>query len=139
MRVPEVGDTARRTMTITPEYIETFAQLTGDRNPLHFDDAFARGIGFDGRIAHGMLTSSILSTLLGMDLPGPGAVYLEQRVRYLDAVYPGQTITGELEVTKVRPDKPVITLAARITREDGKLVADGEVVVLMREPSRPAE
>jgi len=60
-------------------------------------------------------------------------------VRYLDAVYPGQTISGELEVTKVRPDKPVITLAARITREDGKLVADGEVVVLMREPSRPAE
>ncbi len=137
MRVPAVGDRAKRSVRITEEEIETFAKLTGDRNPLHFDDAFARSIGFDGRIAHGMLTSSILSALLGMDIPGPGAIYLEQRVRYLDAVYPGQTITGELEVTKVRPDKPVVTLAARIVREDGTLVAEGEVVVLLREPRPP--
>lgn len=137
MRVPAVGDRAKRSMRITAEDIETFAKLTGDRNPLHFDDGFARSLGFDGRIAHGMLTSSILSTLLGMDLPGRGAIYLEQRVRYLDAVYPGQTITGELQVTKVRTDKPVIRLAARIVRDDGTLVADGEVVVLMREMAEP--
>jgi len=137
VREIKVGDSARRSMRITEEDIEAFAKLTGDRNPLHFDDAFARSLGFNGRIAHGMLTSSILSTLLGMDIPGRGAIYLEQRVRYLDAVYPGQSITGELEVTKVRLDKPMITLAVRIVREDGTLVADGEVVVLMRE-ARPS-
>lgn len=124
-----MGDRAKRSMRITEEDIETFAKLTGDRDPLRFDGAFARSTGFDGRIAHGMLTSSILSALLGMDIPGPSATYLEQRVHYLDAVY-RETITGEFEVTKVRPDRPIATLAARISRDDGTLVADGEVVVL---------
>jgi 3-hydroxybutyryl-CoA dehydratase len=121
-------------MRITEEHIEAFAKLTGDRNPLHFDPDFARRMGFDGRIAHGMLTSALISTLIGEDLPGRGAIFLEQRVRYLAPVYPGQTITGELEVTNVRADKPVVTLAARISRDDGTAVCDGEVVVRLREP-----
>lgn len=133
MRVPAVGDRAKRSMRITEQDIEAFAKLTGDRNPLHFDADFARRMGFDGRIAHGMLTSTILSTLIGEELPGKGAIFLEQRLRYLAPVYPGDTITGELAVTKVRADKPVITLAAHILRQDGKVVADGEVVVLLRE------
>lgn len=134
MRVPEVGDTAKRSIRITDEHIEAFAKLTGDRNPLHFDAEFARSMGFDGRIAHGMLTSSILSTLIGEDLPGKGAIFLEQRVRYAAPVYPGDTINAELEVTNVREDKPIVTLAARISRQDGTLVAEGETVVLLRQP-----
>src|SRR5712692_1717546 len=133
MRVPAVGETATRSMLMTDDHIESFAKLSGDRNPLHFNDDFARSMGFPGHIAHGMLTSAILGTLLGMDLPGPGTVFLEQRIRYLAPVRPGDTLTGEREVTKVRSDKPVLTIAARVTNQDGTRVLDGEVVVLLRE------
>ena len=134
MRIPAVGDRATRTMAVGDEQIEAFARLSGDRNPVHFDDAFARSIGFDGRIAHGAVTASLLSAVLGMDLPGPGSVFLEQRVRFLEPVRPGDTITATLEVAKVRADKPVISLAATVTRQDGVTVADGELVVLLRDP-----
>ncbi len=133
MRIPSVGDRATRSMTVTDESIALFARLSGDRNPVHFDDAFARRIGFEGRIAHGALTASLLSALLGMDLPGPGSVFLEQRVRFLAPVRPGDTIVGTLEVTRVRADRPIITLAAAITRRDTR-VAEGELVVLLRDP-----
>ena len=134
MRIPSIGDRATRTMTVGDEQIEAFARLSGDRNPVHFDDAFARGIGFDGRIAHGAVTASLLSAVLGMDLPGPGSVFLEQRVRFLAPVRPGDTITATLEVAKVRADKPIITLTATVARQDGVVAADGELVVLMRDP-----
>jgi hypothetical protein len=134
MRVPHVGDKAERSMTITDEHIEAFARLSGDRNPVHFDDGFARRLGFDGHIAHGAVTASLLSAVLGMDLPGPGSVFLEQRVRFLAPVRPGDTITATLEVTKIRPDKPIVTLDARITNQAGTAVADGELVVLLRDP-----
>lgn len=106
MRIPTVGETATRTMTVTDQTIESFASLSGDRNPVHFDDEFARRIGFTGRIAHGAVTASLLSALLGMDLPGPGSVFLEQRVRFLAPVRPGD-----------------------------RIVADGELVVLLRDPA----
>ncbi len=122
-------------MTVTDDQIEAFARLSGDRNPVHFDDGFARRIGFDGHIAHGAVTASLLSALLGMDLPGPGSVFLEQRVRFLAPVRPGDTITGTLEVTKVRPDKPIVTLRAEIANQAGARVADGELVVLLRDPA----
>jgi acyl dehydratase len=135
MRVPRVGERAERSMTVTDEQIEAFARLSGDRNPVHFDDGFARRIGFDGHIAHGAVTASLLSALLGMDLPGPGSVFLEQRVRFLAPVRPGDTITGTLEVMKVRPDKPIVTLRAEIANQAGARVADGELVVLLRDPA----
>jgi acyl dehydratase len=134
MRIPSVGNRATRTMTVGDEHIEAFARLSGDRNPVHFDDAFARSIGFDGRIAHGAVTAALLSAVLGMDLPGPGSVFLEQRVRFLAPVRPGDTITATLEVAKVRADKPIVTLTARVARQDGVAVADGELVVLLRDP-----
>ena len=122
-------------MTVSDEDIEAFARLSGDRNPVHFDDGFARSIGFDGHIAHGAVTASLLSAVLGMDLPGPGSVFLEQRVRFLAPVRPGDTITATLEVTRVRVDKPVLTLDASVTRQDGVRAADGELVVLLRDPA----
>jgi 3-hydroxybutyryl-CoA dehydratase len=113
-------------MIVTTEHIEAFARLSGDRNPAHFDDSFARRIGFDGRIAHGAVTASLLSAVLGMDLPGPGSIFLEQRVRFTKPVYPGDRIIAGLIVDKVREDKPIVTLRAVVT---------GELVVLVREPS----
>ena len=121
-------------MHVTDEHIEAFARLSGDRNPVHFDDAFARRIGFEGHIAHGAVTASLLSAVLGMDLPGPGSVFLEQRVRYLKPVRPGDTIVASLEVTGVREDKPIVTLGATITNAAGVRVAEGELVVLLRDP-----
>ena len=133
MRIPGVGEHAERAMQVTDEHIEAFAMLSGDRNPAHFDDVFARRIGFDGHIAHGVITASLLSAVLGMDLPGPGSVFLEQRVRFLKPVYPGDTIRAALEVVRVRDDKPIITLAASVTNQDGIRVAEGELVVLLRD------
>jgi len=121
-------------MRIGDEQIEAFAQLSGDRNPVHFDDAFAKRLGFEGHIAHGAVTAALLSAVLGMDLPGPGSVFLEQRVRFLKPVRPGDTITAALEVVRVRDDKPIVTLAASITNDSGTRVADGELVVLLRDP-----
>lgn len=134
MRIPRVGERAARSLTITDEHIEAFARLSGDRNPVHFDDGFARRIGFDGHIAHGHVTAALLSAVLGMDLPGPGSVFLEQRLRFIAPVRPGDTITAALEVTAVRADKPIVTLGATITRDDGTRVVDGELVVLLRDP-----
>ena len=133
MRIPAVGERAERSMRITDEQIEAFAQLSGDRNPVHFDDAFAKRIGFDGHIAHGAVTAALLSAVLGMDLPGPGSVFLEQRVRFLKPVRPGETITAALEVIRVREDKPIVTLAASVTNDAGVRVADGELIVLLRD------
>jgi len=120
-------------MRVTDEHIEAFARLSGDRNPVHFDDDFARRIGFDGRIAHGAVTAALLSAVLGMDLPGPGSVFLEQRVRYLAPVRPGDTIVAALEVTRVREDKPIVTLTASVMNAKGVRVAEGELVVLLRD------
>ena len=133
MQLPKVGDRAERSMNVTDEHIETFARLSGDRNPVHFDDAFARRIGFEGHIAHGAVTASLLSAVLGMDLPGPGSVFLEQRVRFLTPVRPGDTIVASLEVTRVREDKPIVTLGATVTNAHGVRVAEGELVVLLRD------
>jgi 3-hydroxybutyryl-CoA dehydratase len=134
MRIPTVGDRAERSMRITDEHIAAFATLSGDRNPVHFDDAFAKRIGFEGHIAHGAVTAALLSAVLGMDLPGPGSTFLEQRIRFLKPVYPGETITAALEVVRIRDDKPVVTLAATVMNDAGVRVADGELVVLLRDP-----
>ena len=121
-------------MRVTNDEIDAFAKLSGDRNPVHFDDAFAKRIGFERRIAHGAVTTALLSAVLGMDLPGPGSVFLEQRIRFLKPGYPGETITAALEVVRVREDKPIVTLAASVTNDAGMRVADGELVVLLRDP-----
>lgn len=136
MRIPSVGDRASRTLRVTDEHIEAFARLSGDRNPLHFDDAFARRMGFDGHIAHGHVTAALLSAVLGMDLPGPGSIFLEQRIRFRAPVRPPTAITATLAVTHVRDDKPIVTLAATVDDEHGTRVADGELVVLLRDPGR---
>jgi acyl dehydratase len=129
--VPEVkvGDTARRTMLVTDEQIDLFARLSGDRNPLHFDDDFARRTKFGRRVVHGGVTAAILNALVAEDLPGPGSVFMEQHLKYTAPVHPGDTITADLVVLKAREDKPIYTVAVRVVRQDGVSVLEGECVV----------
>jgi acyl dehydratase len=125
-----VGDKASRTTTITDEMIRAFADLTGDSNPVHVDDAYAAGTRFGRRIAHGMIAAGLISATLADDLPGPGTVYLSQTLQFRAPVYPGDTITTTVEVKSVRSDKPIVTLATTCKNQNDVVVLEGEAVVL---------
>jgi len=124
------GDKASRTQTISDEMIRSFAELTGDTNPVHLDDAYAAGTRFGRRIAHGMIAAGLISATLANDLPGPGSVYLSQTLQFKAPVYPGDTITATVEVKSVRPDKPIVTMSTVCSNQENKVVLEGEAVVL---------
>jgi acyl dehydratase len=121
-----VGQRARRTRTVTARDVELYADITGDRNPLHFDPAFAARTRFGRLVAQGGITAGMLNALVAMDLPGPGTVFMSQALRYLAPTYLGDTLTAEVEVLAVKPDKPVCQLRATITNQDGTVVLEGE-------------
>ena len=121
-----VGQRARRTKTVTAKDVELYAEITGDRNPLHFDANFAGRTRFKRLVAQGGITSGMLNALVAMDLPGPGTVFMNQSLRYLAPTYLGDTLTGEIEVISLKPDKPVCQLRATITNQDGTVVLEGE-------------
>ena len=125
-----VGDSAEVSKTITDEDVRAFAELTGDRNPVHLDEAFASATRFGRRIAHGMLGASLISTVLASELPGPGSVYLSQTLRFTAPVFLGDTVTARVTVRHVREDKPVVTLETVCTNQRGERVVEGEAVVL---------
>jgi acyl dehydratase len=125
----KVGDTARRTRTVTARDIELFTAMTGDRNPLHYDTDLARASRFGRIIVQGGVTSGLLNAVVAENLPGPGSVFLETHWRFLAAVGPGDTITAEVEVLEARRDKPVTKLRTTITDQDGTVVLDGTAVV----------
>lgn len=125
------GDKTSRTKTITDEMIRSFAELTGDNNPVHLDDAYAAGTRFGRRIAHGLIAAGLISATLANDLPGPGTVYLNQSLQFKAPVYPGDTITATVEVKTVREDKPIVTLSTICTNQDNVVVLEGEAVVLV--------
>jgi len=121
-----VGQRARRTKTVTAKDVELYAEITGDRNPLHFDASFAGRTRFKRLVAQGGITSGMLNALVAMDLPGPGTVFMNQSLRYLAPTYLGDTLTAEVEVLSLKPDKPVCQLRATITNQDGAVVLEGE-------------
>ena len=123
---PEVGQKARRSKTVTARDVELYAEITEDRNPLHFDPDFAARTRFGRLVAQGGITSGMLNALVAMDLPGPGTVFMSQSLRYLAPTYLGDTLTAEVEVLAVKPDKPVCQLKATITNQDGAVVLEGE-------------
>jgi len=125
------GDKASRTQTISDEMIRAFADLTGDTNPVHLDNAYASTTRFGRRIAHGMIAAGLISATLANDLPGPGTVYLSQTLQFKAPVYPGDTITVTVEVKSTRPDKPIVTLSTICTNQENKVVLEGEAVVLV--------
>lgn len=129
----KVGDIATLTKTITDADIQTFADLIGDHNSVHMDDDFAKKTRFGRRIAHGMLSGSLISAVIGEQLPGRGAVYLSQSLKFVAPVFPGDTITARATVTKIREDKPILTLETVCEKQDGETVITGEAVVLVDE------
>jgi acyl dehydratase len=122
----EVGQRARRSKTVTARDVELYTEITGDRNPLHFDPDFAARTRFGRLVAQGGITAGMLNALVAMDLPGPGTVFMSQSLRYLAPTYLGDTLTAEVEVLSVKPDKPVCQLKATITNQDGTVVLEGE-------------
>lgn len=126
----KVGDSASRTKTITDADVQDFARASGDYNPVHLDEAYAATTRFGKRIAHGMLTGSLISAVLGNDLPGHGSIYLGQEFRFKAPVFIGDTITATVEVTAYREDKRITTLKTTCTNQDGVVVLEGEAVVI---------
>lgn len=129
MREPHVGDTASRTRTVTARDIELFTEITGDRNPLHYDAELAGQSRFGGIVVQGGVTSGLLNAVVAEDLPGPGSVFLHVDWNFRAPVRPGDVITAEVMVTEVRTDKPVTTLSTKITDQDGVVVLDGTALV----------
>ena len=123
---PAVGDKARRSLKLTADHVRTFAELTGDYNPLHFDEAFAARTKFGKLVVQGGLTTGLLHALVATDLPGPGTVFLSQNWNFVAPVYIGDEITAEAEVVSVHASKPVVQLKIKVTRQTGDLVLEGE-------------
>ena len=129
----EPGLARSLTRVVTEGDIDAFGDLTGDHNPIHFDEEYAATTQFGGRIAHGMFTAGLISTVLGMQLPGKGAVYLGQTLRFRAPVRPGDRLVVTCTVREVFPDRRQTTIDCRCTVGD-TVVADGEARVLV--PSR---
>jgi len=120
------GQSASRSLTLTAEHVETYARLTGDRNPLHFDADFTARTRFGKLLVQGGLTTGLLHALVAMDLPGPGSVFISQNFKFTGPVYIDDTITAEATVLSVHATKPVTQLGIRIVRQDGSVVLEGE-------------
>jgi acyl dehydratase len=130
-----VGQRARRTQTVTAKHLELYAEITGDRNPLHFDPDFAARTRFGKLVAQGGITSGMLNALVAMDMPGPGTVFMSQSLKYLAPAYVGDTLTAEAEVLGLKPDKPVCQLKVTITNQAGTTLLEGECWTYTLQPS----
>lgn len=126
--MPTVGQTAQRSRQITDRDIGLFTDISGDRNPLHYDEQVAKASPFGGIVVQGGVTSAILNAVVAEDLPGPGTVFLQVNWKFKAPVRPGDRITGHVEVTKVRADKPITELKTYVALDDGKVVLEGEAV-----------
>jgi len=125
------GDTASLSKTIGDDDIRAFSNASGDHNPLHLDEEFARQTRFGKRIAHGMLSASLISAVLANDLPGQGSIYLGQSLQFVAPVFPGDTVTARVTVTSIREDKPIIKLETVCTNQRDEVVVRGEATVLV--------
>jgi len=127
----KAGDTASITKTITDEDIRKFADASGDHNPLHLDEEFAKTTRFGRRIAHGMLSASLISAVIAGDLPGEGSIYLAQTLQFVAPVFPDDTVTAKVTIVSQREDKPIVKLATVCTNQHGEVVVKGEATVLI--------
>lgn len=121
-----IGQKATRSLKITKEHVKTFAELSGDYNPLHFDEEFVKQTKFGKLVVQGGLTTGLLHALVAMDMPGPGTVFLSQNWKFTAPVYIDDTITAEAEIISLHDSKPVTQLAIVIKRQDGEIVLEGE-------------
>ena len=125
---PRVGDTASMTRVVEDQDIVRFTEISGDRNPVHYDAEVAARTRLGGIVVQGGVTSAILNAVVAEDLPGPGTVFLQVDWKFVAPVRPGDDITGTVEVLEARADKPITTLRTTVTRGDGTLVLEGTAV-----------
>jgi len=125
-----IGDSAEITKTIEQADVDAFADLTGDHNPVHVDEEFARTSRFGRRIVHGMLTASLISSVLANKLPGEGSVYLGQTLQFVAPVFPGDEVTARVTVKEIREDKPILKLETICVNQRDEIVIRGEATVL---------
>lgn len=129
MRELSVGDAAELSKTIAESDIYLYAGISGDFNPAHVDEEYARQTFFGGRIAHGMLSAGLISAVLGTRLPGVGTIYLKQNLEFKAPVRIGDTVTARCEIVEIQPEKNRVRLRTTCTNEQGKVVIDGEATV----------
>ena len=130
----KIGDSASLSKTFTANDVQNFADISGDRNPLHIDAEYASKTQFKQRLVHGMLTAGLISAVLGMQLPGPGSVYIHQDLNFRKPVFIDDTITATVTIKKLRAGKPIITLGTVCTNQDGTVVLDGEATLIVPSP-----
>lgn len=128
-----VGMAAERTRVVSDALVRAYAELTEDFNPLHVDDEIANKSRFGGRIAHGMLSAGLVSAVLGMDMPGPGALWLTQQIKFTRPVMVGDTLTTRVEVVELIPVKRRARLATTCRNQKGETTLDGEALIQMME------
>lgn len=131
-----VGDSAEITKTIEQADIDAFAAVTGDHNPVHVDEEFAKTTRFGRRIAHGMLTASLISSVLANKLPGEGSVYLGQTLQFVAPVFPGDEVTARVTVKEIRENKPILKLETICVNQRNEIVIRGEATVLAADQRR---
>ncbi len=122
----KLGQKTTRSITFTVEHVIKFAEISGDRNPLHFDEEFAANTKFGKLVVQGGLTTGLLHALVAMDMPGPGTVFLSQNWKFTAPVFIGDTITAEAEVLSVHESKPVSQIKFEVRRQDGEVVLEGD-------------
>ena len=127
----KVGDTFSKERTVTDDLIRRFAELSGDFNPIHLDEEFAKTTQFGQRIAHGMLSGAFISAVLGYEFYERKIVYLGQTLRFKSPVFIGDTVTTTATVKDIREDKPIITLETVCKNQEGKVLVMGEAVVMV--------
>ena len=134
----KIGDSAQISKTITGEDIELFARATGDFNPVHLDQAYAEKTMFKGRIAHGLLSVGLFSTILGNILPGHGTIYLSQEVKFLAPVRIGDTLTAKVETIELIPEKNRVKFRTTCINQDGKIVVEGVAWTMPPKKDQPS-
>lgn len=127
----EVGQQAWMTKTISESDVYLFAGITGDLNPAHINEVYAQKTQFGRRIAHGMLSAGLISSVLGMQLPGPGTIYLSQTLKFLSPVYIGDTITAMAMIISLDQERNRAVLKTEAVNQNGKTVLTGEAAVLL--------
>lgn len=131
----KMGQSAEVVHIVTEKDIQVFGDLSGDYNPLHFNEDWAKTTMFGGRIAHGILTAAFISTAIGMHLPGPGTIYMRQSMRFLGPVRIGDTITARVEVVMLNDEKERVTLKTTCSNQEDNIVMDGEALVTLMKVS----
>lgn len=129
----QIGDIAEFSKTITESDVYTYAGVVGDFNPMHINEEVAKNGPFEKRVAHGMLSAGLISTILGTDLPGPGTIYLGQELAFKAPVFFGDTLKAACEVIEKREDKNIVRLSTTVTKQDGSTVTTGVATVMKKD------